>query len=634
VAEPAKSFTFSSFQLDLEQRVLLRDGKPVPLPPKAMMILCILVENHGKLVEREELMRRVWPNVFVEDGNLTVNVFALRKALAEGLHGVSPIETIPKRGYRFTATVETRNTAARPAQPVPTSATTQELQGARRRVRVGRGRWQGRALAGGAVAALFCVLAAGIFLYFSKSTAHGRTPRISLVVLPFQNLSGEPANDYLSDSLTEEMITRLAHDYGGDLRVIARDSAMSYKERKSTLPQIATELRVQYAVEGSVQCEGSHLRVAAGLVRAADQTSLWADSYDGDASQLFDFEDSVAQAVARQLSLKLLSGRARQYVPSSYAAHDAYLRGLYFLSRRSKTGLEKAIESFAAATVSDPHYARAYAGLAVTYNLIGGYSWISPGYAHSFGKAAAEQAIAADPSLGEAHAALGYSEWFYEWNAAAAEQELRRAIRLDPNNVDAHHWYSQLLMTSGRFTQAEQQMQAALALDPQSPILRTNLGWLHYFERRYSQAIEEMQSVVREDPDFVTAHYKLWEAYSVSGDEASAWRECRQLARLLCSPENQKRILSAYRRGGYPSALKCFVSVSPDDYSGSYVDGSRCMILAGDKARAMQFLERAYREKDGWLVFVPIDPVFDPLRADSRFARLTLPAQSPFGPSY
>jgi TolB-like protein/DNA-binding winged helix-turn-helix (wHTH) protein/Tfp pilus assembly protein PilF len=635
MAGPAKSFTFGPFELDLEQRLLLRDGKPVPLPPKAMVILSILVENHGKLVEREELMRRVWPHVFVEDGNLTVNVFALRKALAEGLNGVSPIETIPRRGYRFTATVETKDTQtalAAPGQPVPGDAGARETPGARRGVSAGPGRWQGRTWAGVTVAALIGVLAAGLFLYFGKST-HGRTPRISLAVLPFQNLTGKRANDYLSDSLTEEMITRFAHDYGGELRVIARDSAMSYKGRENSLPQIAAELRVQYVIQGSVRSEGNHLRVAANLIRAADQTSLWADSYDGEASQLLEFEDSVARSVAGELSLKLLAGRTHQYVPSSSAAHDDYLRGLYYLSQRSRAGLEQALESFAAATVSDPHYAGAYAELAVTYNLMGEYNWISAGYAHSLGKAAAEQAIAADPSLGEAHAALGFSKWFYEWNPAAGEQELLRAIQLDPDSADAHHWYSQVLMTSGRFTEAEHQMHLALAVDPRSPILRTNLGWLHYFERRYPLGIAEMESVVKDYPNFVTAHYKLWEAYSVSGQPAEAWRECQCLAHLLCSPENAKKILSAYRREGYASALKSLVSISPGDYSGSYVDASRYLIFAGDKARAMDFLERAYRTKDGWMVFVPIDPAFDSLREDSRFARLRLVAQSPSVPS-
>ena len=664
MSEPPKSFNFGPFQLDLNQRVLLRDGKPVPLPPKAMIILAVLVENHGKLVEREELIRRAWPNVFVEDGNLTVNVFALRKVLAEGLNGVSPIETIPKRGYRFIATVEPqyaptlvaspeydRSSGVSPAAGAegvslpsvqggswPRAAARddsriQEVPAAPTRVNTRPGLWKGRALAGTAVIGLISILAAILLLHFRKTAPHDASPRISLAVLPFQNLTGKSANDYLSDSLTEEMITRFAHDYAGDLRVIARDSAMSYEEKKKPLPQIAAELRVQYVVQGSVRSEGDHIRVAAQLIRASDQTSLWADTYDGDTSQLLEFEDSVAQSVGRALSLRLIAGLGRRYAPSSSAAHNDYLHGLYFLSCRSKTSLEQALDSFAAATVRDPHYARAYAGLAVTYNLLGGYSWISPSHARSFAKAAAAQAIAADPSLGEAHASLGYLEWFYEWNAPAAEQELRRAIQLEPNNVDAHHWYSQVLMTSGRFSEAEHEMRSALELDPRSLILRTNLGWLHYFERHYPLAIEEMQSVVREDPDFVTAHYKLWEAYSVNGDKANAWRECRQLVHLLCSPENEKKILSAYEQRGYSSALKSFVSISPADYSGSYVDGSRYMIFAGDRARAMDFLEHAYRENDGWMIFVPVDPSFDSLRADARFGRLMLQVRPPSVPS-
>jgi TolB-like protein/DNA-binding winged helix-turn-helix (wHTH) protein/cytochrome c-type biogenesis protein CcmH/NrfG len=649
---PPKSFTFGPFQLDADQRVLLRDGKPVALPPKAMIILAVLVENHGKLVEREELMRRAWPNVFVEDGNLTVNVFALRKALAEGLCGVSPIETIPKRGYRFTYAVSMTDELTALTQPsdegsvgvspaagqaslrfpegglLPRGAASddaraQEIPRIRIPVSIGLGRWKNRALAGVAIG-FIGVLAAGVLLHFKKTAVHGPAPRNSLAVLPFQNLTGKPTNDYLADSLTEEMITRFARDYAGELRVIARDSAMSYAGKRNPLSQIAAELRVQYVVQGTVRSEGNHIRVAAQLIRASDQTSLWADSYDGDANRLLEFEDSVAQSVARELSLRLLARRAADNGPRSYSAYDGYLHGLYFLSRRSKTSLEQALQSFAAATISDPHYARAYAGLAVTYNLMGAYSWVSPGYAHSFAKAAAAQALAADPSLGEAHAALGYSMWFYEWNAAAAEEELRRAIQLNPDNADAHHWYSQVLMTSGRFTEAEQEMHSALELDPRSLILRTNLGWLHYFERHYPLAIEEMQSVVREDPDFVTAHYKLWEAYSVQGDAADAWRECRQLIHLLCSPENEQKIVAAYQRGGYSSALKGFVDMGPADYAGSYVDASRYMLFAGNKTRAMDFLERAYQEKDGWMIFVPIDPSFDSLRADARFGRLML----------
>ena len=636
MAEPVKSFTFGPFELDMGQHVLLRDGEPVPLTPKAVTILTVLVEKHGKLVEREELIRRAWPSVFVEDGNLSVNISLLRKTLEEGLDGVSPIETIPKRGYRFTAAVETKDAQhamAAPVQHAPGDAGVRGIPGVPSLVSAGRGRWKSQAWGGVAVVALLGLLGGGIFLHFSKSSAQHRPARVSLAVLPFKNLTGKPANDYLSDSLTEEMSTRFARDYASDLRVIAGDSLMSYEGKRKALPALAAELGVQYFVQGTVLAEGDHIRATAQLTRASDQTSLWADSYDGDAKQLLHFEDSVAQSVARALSLKLLAGRARDYIPSSSAAHDNYLHGVYFLSRRSKASLEQALESFSAATASEPHYALAYAGLAVTYNLMGAYGWISHGHARCLAKAAAAQAIAADPSLGEAHAALGYSEWFYEWKASAAEQELRQAIQLDPNNADAHHWYSQLLMTSGRFREAEDELHSALEIDPRSPILRTNLGWLHYFERQYPLAIAEMENVVREEPDFLSAHFKLCEAYSVNGDTANAWRECRQMVHMVCSAEEEKKILAAYEQGGYSAALESFATTNPVDYSGSDVDVSRYMVFAGDKARALDILERAYREKDGWMIFVPIDPAFDSLRNDSRFARLMLQVRPPSAPS-
>ena len=195
------------------------------------------------------------------------------------------------------------------------------------------------------------------------------------------------------------------------------------------------------------------------------------------------------------------------------------------MSQRSRAGFGNALRSFGAAVAQDPKYARAYAGLAVTYNLLGQYGWMDTSQAYNQAHAAAQQAIAADPSLAEAHAALGFNQWFYEWNPAAAEKELLQAIQLEPTNVDARHWYATLLMTRGRTAPAEDQMRTALGLDPKSLILRTNQGWFHYLNRDYPLAIQEMQAVVNENPNFVTAHYKLWWVYSARRDAANSWNE-------------------------------------------------------------------------------------------------------------
>jgi Flp pilus assembly protein TadD len=304
------------------------------------------------------------------------------------------------------------------------------------------------------------------------------------------------------------------------------------------------------------------------------------------------------------------------------------------LSQRSQPGFQNALRSFGKAVAQDPKYARAYAELAVTYNLMGQYNWMDTPQARSQAQAAAQQAIAADGSLAEAHAALGFNHWFYDWNSAAAEKELLQAIQLEPTNVDARHWYASVLMTRGRWEDADKQMRTALALDPQSLILRTNLGWLHYSRRKYPLAIQEMQAVVKDHPDFIPAHYKLWWVYSATGDVPQAWNELRTLAHLMFTPEHEKKIVTVYEQQGYAAALKAMVFFSGGYYWEGMVDDARCMTFAGDKTAALEFLERALKNREGWMVLVESDPAFDPLRSAPAYARLVRELHTVSGPSY
>jgi tetratricopeptide (TPR) repeat protein len=363
-------------------------------------------------------------------------------------------------------------------------------------------------------------------------------------------------------------------------------------------------------------------QVTAQLVRGDDQTYFWADSFEGDARQLLDLENRLNASVARSLSLTLLNGKSPEHAPLNPAAHDAYLQGLYYLSQRSRPGLENALQRFGTAVAIDPQYARAYAELADTYIPMGQFSWMDTAQAHSQAQAAALQALATDASLAEGHAALGFNQWFYEWNPAAGEKELLQAIQLESTNVDAHHWYALLLMTSGRSAEAEKQMHAALAVDPKALILRTNLGWLHYTGRKFPLAIQEMQSVLKDDPDFLTAHYKLWWAYSASGDVPAAWTELKSVAHMVCTPEDEKKILAAYAQQGYPTALKAMVAPGNGYYSEGLVDNARCLAFAGDKAGALNFLAAALKNREGWMIFVESDPAFDSLRSDPEYIRL------------
>ena len=651
-------YRFGEFELNPSGRVFKRNGAPVLISPRAFEVLICLVTNAGRLVTKEELLKAVWPDSFVEESNLTQHISLLRKALGDKSHY---IVTVPGRGYQFTAKVQADVPAEFPAakqrgdilvqrvrerthvvieESSPSSGSVSEAVStsfsptsldliSKPRISPRPRSWM---IIAALTATVVLALVAGYFSY--EKWGRAPTPQaIPIAVLPFTNLTGDPGKEYLSDGVTEEMINALARAEAGQLRVIARATSMSYKSTRKTAQEIARELHVQYVLEGSVQSERDHLHVTAQLVRGNDQSYVWADTFDGDAGQILEFENHLTDSIAHSLSLTLLAGNATEHIPINSATHDAYLQGLYYLSQRTRPGFEDALRSFGSAVAQDPHYARAFAELAVTYNLMGQYNWMDTPQAYSQAQAAAQQAIATDAKLAEAHAAMGFNRWFYEWDAAGAEEELLRAIQLEPTNVDARHWYASVLMTSRRWDDAEMQMRAALALDPKALILRTNLGWLHYLHRQYPLAIEEMLSVLKENPDFITAHYKLWWVYSVTGDIPHAWSELRTLAHLMFTPEHERTIVAVYEKEGYAAALKAMVSFKGGYYWEGLVDDARCMTFAGDNASAFDFLERARKAREGWMVFLETDPAFDPLRSDPEYPRLVRELHSVSKPS-
>ena len=644
---------FGPYLVDLTAGEVRKNGSLIRLQEKPLRVLALLAERQGQLVTREELKKRLWPeDTFVDfETGLNTAVSKLRDALSDSAETPRYIETIPRRGYRFLVAVEKLGGVIRagPTSPIGVSAipgTPAASRGESAEEKTGSpvaiSETEASSLQGhpqnssssrtaskppnwkivAAASALIALLATGGYFGYRKFWNGGRDSAVSIAVLPFTNLTGDSTKEYLSDGVTEEMITSLARTQGGQLHVIARTSAMSYKLSHETVKQICGELGVRYALEGSVQSEGERLRVTAQLIRCEDQIHIWADTYDGDSGQILKFESNLTDSVAQTLSLKLLTGKKPEYVPKNPVAHDAYLQGRYYLSLRSKEGFEKALQSFGSALSEDPHYARAYAELAVTYNLMGQYNWISTDQAHGEGKAAALLAVEADPNLADAHAAVGFNKWFYEWDSAGAEKELLRAIQLEPSNVDAHHWYAMVLMTSGRIANAEKEMRIALALDPRALILRTNLGWVHYMGRQYPLAIQELQSVVRDNPNFLTAHYKLWWTYSVTGDFPHAWGELKAIVHVISTPENEKRILLTYEKEGYAASLHALSASAGTSYTGSMVDAARCMTIAGDKAEALNFLQIAMNRREGWVIFVESDPVFDLLRSEPEYSRL------------
>ncbi len=613
---------FDEFELDLQSRVLTRAGQPVLLNPRTFDLLVYLAARPQQLVTREELINALWPDSFVDDGNLSQHVFLLRKALTESGGSARVVRTVPGRGYEFTARIEPAALALyAPALPAQQDL---QLHAAHSITRVvleeeteedaPRFRMRHLAFALGALAML-AVLTGAWVARRAWLVAHSKP--LSIAVLPFANRTGDPNQDYVCSGLADELIGQLDRFPVRQLRVVAPDPS-SINPAKA-VSQFGRELGVQYVLQGSLQQQGAYVRVSAQLLRVADQSRVWSSVYDGDPSDEFVFESSIADAVEHALSLHLPPLARAAYRPEKFAARDAFLKGQYFFSKRTKPAFDRAIENFSSALAIDPKYAASYAQLASTYNLMGQYNWITSDSARSLGLAAAQQAVSIDPAQPEAHAALGFSYWYYQWNPTVAEREFRKAIELDHANVDAHHWYAQMLMTSGRFPEAEQQMQAALDIDPVSPILRTNQGWLSYYEGNSPQALQQIHAVLSVNPNFEPAHYKLWYVYSAIGDKDHAFHEFFPwFVGAIHDPAEEHRIQDAYNSGGYDAALRECGSDSRSSI-GSSVDGARCLLALGDREGALALLQRAYQTHEGWILFVQVDPIFAPLHSDPRF---------------
>lgn len=449
-------YEFGPFCLDPVEHTLFREGRPIPLRPKVFDLLLVLVENRGHLLDKEQLMSAVWAEQFVEEGNLNKNISMLRQALGESDSGARFIETVPKRGYRFIADVREVNKREATLSQAPARPTDEQQQprethdqllplspATQARARRINRHWIAY------VVVPVLVLAAIVYVVLIRQRSHSATPAVrSIVVLPFQNLSGDASQDYLVDGVTDALIGDLAQI--GALRVISRTSAMHYKGTNKSLPEIAKELNVDAVVEGTVQRSGERVHVRAQLIYAASDSHLWAADYDRDSRDILDLQSEVARAIASEVRIKITPAEQRLLGPKrtvARAAIDNYLQGRYFWNRRTEQDMHKAIGYFEAAINADPNYAQAYAGLADSYNQLGTVliGVMPPSEARRTGETAARKGLDIDNDVAEAHAALAY-ENFFNWNWASAEEEFKRSIQLNPNYASAHSHYGLYLV--------------------------------------------------------------------------------------------------------------------------------------------------------------------------------------------
>ena len=611
------------FELDLQIGKLYRSGRAVRLERIPIEVLSFLIEHQGELVTREAIVDRVWgKGVFLDtDNGINSAIRKLRLALHDNPESPAFIQTITGKGYRFIAPIQVA--IQERADAVEDAPAVSAAEPPARSVRP----WMAFLAAG----VVLCVALAG-YLFARGRRAPSAPARVMLAVVPFDNLTGDPNEEYFSDGLTEEMITRLGQLDPKRLGVIGRTSVMHYKRTSTPIAQIARELGVQYVLEGSVRRSTGTLRITAQLIQARDGTNVWADEYDRGPQDVLLVQDDIADRIARDTAGKLgeaappaRTADARGGLsPDEYAAYELYLKGLYFFNKREVPAFEQAIAEFERAIAKDPKYARAHAGLAESLMLLTAYNLTPQDAVVERARAAARRAIAIDDRLPEAHTALALVVQNYDWNWPAAEQEFRRAIELNPNYATAHHWYAEHLTWRGRFAEALDQIERARQLDPLSLIIAADRAAILYYARRYDPAIAEFRAVLDLEPTFPRAQL-IASAYVEEGRLNEALQTIEQQRKTESPVSYWSSLAYVYGRAGRAAearraldALNKIARTEPTDpavFMWAYA-------AIGDKDAAFSWLDRAYAQHSNAMTGLKVGPGYDRLRDDPRFERV------------
>ncbi len=636
------------FELDLQCYELRRAGRRLKLERIPMELLLLLIEQSGRLVTREQIRERIWGNEVHVDLDTSINsaVRKIRSALKDSPDNPHFVQTVTGRGYRFTAPVTDGFPSVTQAIAESGLDESEDSSGACRTegesalagisvaqlaeshsntMRGVATRYGVKSLAAISIACLSLVLIAAIAVRHLLFPRAGSTPIRSIVVLPLDNLTGDPAQQYFSDGMTEALITTLAQIR--QLRVISRTSAMHYRDSRKALPEIARELGVDAVVEGSVSRAGGRIRINTQLIQASTDRHLWARTYDRDLLDILTLQSELAGDIASEVQIQLTSqdqanlAAKRAVNPEAY---EAYLKGRFFWNKRSKEAIYKSIEFFNEAIRLDPGYAAAYAGLADAYSIGAcakpGAISVSEGGPKA--KAAAQKAVELDGNSAEAHTALGMAMNCYGGDGAAAESEFGKAIGLNPNYALAHHYYA-LLLRGRRNQEGIEQVKEALKLDPVSPNINGLYGEFLFETRQFDKGIVQLQRALELDPNQYNTRVRLGFAYAILKRYAEAESEFREAERI--SPNT----LSSLGGLAYVYALEgqtARVAGMLPELEAKAVNAGHpwvvCLVYVAmnRKAQALEWLEKAYDDRD--YLFDLETPLLDPLRSDPRFQKL------------
>jgi serine/threonine-protein kinase len=631
--------------MDTIERTLLRGGEMVALTPKEFDLLLLLIENRGHVVEKERLMQEIWPDSFVEEGNLTTNISTLRKALDEAATGQRYIQTLPKRGYRFVGQVtEVMDEGSRPTGRDESKLITEQGDEVRRGDGGKRGRRETQdvspslrqrfsalpAKALTAVAVLATTVVIGLFWMMNKpKPAYSNVGMKTIAVLPFKPLAADSRNESLEMGMADTLINKLSPISQLIVRPIS--AIRRYTSLEQDPIAAGRELRVDYVLEGNLQMEGEKTRATVRLLSVKDGSAIWTDKCDQACSNVFELQDAIAERIARSLSLQLSGEEAKQlakHYTENAEAYRLYNLGAYNLRRFTREGFDKSIECNEQAIKIDPHYAMAYIGLAKVYASFGQRGFWLPNDARQKYGWAAQKALELDDTLAEAHGMLAYAKKT-DWDWAGAEKENKRALELDPNSHDANFSYFAFLRDVGRLDEALPYAKRAEELGGANH--EPDVAVVFLYKRQYDAAIELFLKELEANPDGsygAFTHSRLGEAYVAKGMYEEGIAEILKAAALHKGPDElggSQMLAHAYAVAGKRDEALKILNELKESAKHQYVSAVHFAVIytgLGDKDRAFEYLEKAYEERAQNLLQLRNRPMFDSLRMDPRYKDL------------
>ncbi len=608
-------YEFADFQLNVAEKQFRRvNGELIPLTPKTFELLTVLVENSNRLLTKQELLDKVWADSFVEEGNLKLNIHALRKILGENL-----IETVPRHGYRFIGEIrkiETDEKAEQVANP------TASIPPKRPNI-----------LFLIAPILILGLISFGIYYFWKpakpqqtiKTTPPIFKPNKTMAVLPFKNLTKDKRDEFLGIGLADALITKL----GSVTRISVRPTSAVLPFSDSTSPQtISEKLQVENILEGSIQRIGNRLKISVQMVQMPNNQVLWANSFEADEGDLLKIQDSISAQIVKSLEINLNQEEQNLFARNateSEEAYQLYLKGRFHWNKRTKEDLGKSIEFLQNAVKKDEKFALAFAGLAEAYQLFAEYGGMNSAEVFEKARQSANKALEINPNLAEAHNSLAYTLAFYDWNWTEGEKEFQKAIELNPNYPTARQWYGEFLLVFGRFEESLAQLQEAQQLDPTSLIISSDLAAFYYTARRYDECLEQAAKTLRQNDKFSYAYAFQWLCYEGKKDIPKAFETLQKGDYLLFPKEIVEGQQSVFEKDGWQGVWKYkedFFDKFPSNQFVNNFTRAFISLRAGNTDKSFEWLEKSFQNRERWFVNLKFDPQWDKIRNDPRFNEL------------